>query len=197
MFLRVCDTVLTNQRLSKSANATYLYDDAIEDEEEVGLVTHEHAYDVLVVRWVKLLMRRLRHCANQRIDEELEALDNHLFLKCAQFGFLLNPNYLSDLILLQVEVHLRLDELPCLDEALVDRGDHLEHQVQLMGAENERVAIFEGWLEEALNFGVNSSALIAAISIIPGGDLRLQINQLFQISGRWWAVPGRGRARVL
>ena len=47
MFFRVYDTVISNQRLSKSA--TYLYDYAIEDEEEIGLVAHEHAHDVLVI----------------------------------------------------------------------------------------------------------------------------------------------------
>ena len=118
MFFRVYDTVLSNQRLSKSA--TYLYDDAIEDEEEIGLVAHEHAHDVLVIRRVELLMRGLRHCANQRIDEEFEALDNCLLLKCVQLGLILDPDYFSDLILLQVKVHLRLNELPSFDEALVD-----------------------------------------------------------------------------
>ena len=62
-----------------------------------------------------------------------------------------------------------------------------------MGAEDERVAIFECWLKKTLDFrfchDLISTALVA-ISIILG-HFRLQINQLFQISSRGWAVPGR------
>ena len=74
-------------------------------------------------------MWRLRHCADQRINEEFEALNNRLLLKSVQFGFILDSYYFSDFLFLQVKIDLRLDELLCLDKAFVDRGDHLEHQV--------------------------------------------------------------------
>ena len=60
-------------------------------------------------------MRRLRHCANQRINEEFEALNNRLLLKCVQFGFILYSYYFSDFLLLQVKIDLLLNELLCFD----------------------------------------------------------------------------------
>ena len=62
-----------------------------------------------------------------------------------------------------------------------------------MGTEDERVAIFECWFKKALNFHFRHDLItttLIAISIILG-YFRLQINQLFQISSRRRAVPGR------
>ena len=60
-------------------------------------------------------MWRLRHCADQRINEEFEALNNRLLLECVQFGFILDSYYFSDFLFLQVKIDLRLDELLCFD----------------------------------------------------------------------------------
>ena len=37
----------------------YLHNELIKDEQEVGLITHEHAHDVFVVGRVELFLRRL------------------------------------------------------------------------------------------------------------------------------------------
>ena len=46
----------------------------VEHEEQVCLVAHEHAHDVLVVGGVQFLVRRLREGARERHHEQLEAL---------------------------------------------------------------------------------------------------------------------------
>ena len=121
------------------------------------MIAHEHSYDVFVVGWVQLLLGRLRQSADQGVDKKLEAFDTDLFLVICDifcFSLLGEAEHLFNLTLLQVLVDLGLDKLPSFDQALVNGCNHFENEIYGQGAEDERVTLFEGWLEQALGLSM-------------------------------------------
>ena len=151
------ETKIVNLNAKIFPTNTYLHDEFVKDEEKVGLITHEHSYDVFVVGWVQLLLGRLGQSADQGVDKKLEAFDADLFLVICDifcFGLFREAKDLSNLTLLQVLIDLDLDKLLSFDQALVNGCNHFENEIYWQGAEDERVALFEGWLEQALGLSM-------------------------------------------